>query len=89
MSDTPPPPAEPPPPTATAVDAGQARDAIENAAHGVFVAALLWYALHGEEEPGDQSLLRKSARRLARSLWWARPRLSAHKPPAAANAGSG
>ena len=85
MSDTPPPP-PPPPPAATAVDAGQARDAIENAAHAVFVAALLWYALHGDEEPGDQSLIRTSARRLARTLWWARPRLSARKPPAMAAA---
>jgi hypothetical protein len=84
MSDTPPPP--PPPPAATAVTAGQARDAIESAAHGVFIAALLWYALHGDEEPGDQSLFRKSARRLARTLWWARPRLSARKPPRTAAA---
>jgi hypothetical protein len=85
MSDTPTPPPEPPP-DATAVDAGQARDAVEQAAHGVFVAALLWYALHGDDEPGDQSLLRKSARRLARSLWWARPRFSARKPPRTAAA---
>ena len=83
MSDTPPPIEEPLPPAGTAadaVDAGQARDAIESAAHGVFVAALLWYALHGDDEPGDESLLRKSARRLARALWWARPRLSSTKP---------
>ena len=78
MSDTPPPARTAAHrPAATAIDAGQARDAVNHAAHAVFVAALLWYALHGEEEPGDQSLLRKSARRLARSLWWARPRLSA------------
>jgi len=85
MSDTStPPPEEPvPPPTTTAVDAGQARDAIEQAAYGVFVAALLWYALHGDEEPGDGSLLRQSANRVASTMWWARPRLSAHKPPRA------
>jgi hypothetical protein len=83
---------EPPPPTtttppvatvpaATAIDAGQARDGVENAAQAVFVAALLWYALHGEEEPGNTSLIAMSAHRLAVALWWARPRLSGSKPP--------
>ena len=76
-----PPQQPPPPPAATAVDAGQARDAIESAAHGVFVAALLWYALHGDEEPDHNSLLGKSARVLAHAMWRMRPRLSASKPP--------
>lgn len=79
MSDTP--PIEEPPVGADAIDAGQARDTVENAAHGVYVAALLWYALHGDDKPGEESLIRKSARRLARALWWARPRLSSTKPP--------
>ena len=88
MSDNPPPPPEPVPTgtEATAIDAGQARDSVEQAAHAVFVAALLWYALHGDDDPGDQSLLRKTARRLARVLWWARPRLSSTKPPATTTA---
>ena len=65
MSDTPP-PAEPCRRRARA-DRRRRRAGprhVENAAHAVFIAALLWYALHGDEEPADQSLLRKSARRL-------------------------
>jgi len=92
MSDTPTepqptaPPVEPVPPAATAIDAGQARDAIENSARAVFIAALLWYALHGEDEPGNTSLLAQSSHRLASTLWWARPRLSGSKPPKATSA---
>lgn len=85
MSDTP--PAQEPVPAggaATAVDAAQARDSIESAAKGVFVASLLWYALHGDEDPGDGSLLATSARRLASVMWKLRPRLSASPLPRAA-----
>jgi hypothetical protein len=87
MTDTAPPPEPPPAGTAsTAIDAGQARDSIESAARGVFVAALLWYALHGDDDPGAGSLLAKSSRRLARAMWWARPRLSSSKPPSVTHA---
>lgn len=89
MTDATTPPPEPAPAGtgATAVDAGQARDTIENTAHGVFVAALLWYALHGDDEPhGLTSLLGKSARRLAHVMWRLRPRLSASTPPKVAAA---
>jgi hypothetical protein len=86
MTDTPPPEAAPVGTGADAIDAGQARDRIENAAYALLTAALIWYALHGDEEPDEGSLVVKTARRLAHIMWLVRPRLSSSKPPKAAAA---
>jgi hypothetical protein len=88
MSDVPPeqppPPLPPPePPQAEAQDAAQARDQIEGAAKALFVAALIWIALHDgdDDEPGENSLIRKAARRLATSMLRHRQKQSASKVP--------
>lgn len=86
MSDLPPTSQPPEAPTGTAadaVDAGQARDSLESAARTVLLAALLWYAVHGDEDPDPGSLFFKAARRLAALAWRLRPRFSASTVPKA------
>jgi hypothetical protein len=72
----------PEPPQADAEAAAQARDQVEGAAKAVFVAALIWFALHGDDpEPGDNSLIVKAARRLASAMFRHRQKQSASKVP--------
>jgi hypothetical protein len=66
------PPAEPAPqepPAATAAEAAQARDAAESQARLVYIAALAWIALHGDENPDESSILYRTAKTLAMRLW--------------------
>ena len=75
------PPQQPPPETPTAAEAAQARDTIEEAARAVYTAALVWYVLHGEDEPDDDSQIMHAARLLANRLLRALRKQSATPPP--------
>lgn len=82
MSDVPPeqpPPQEPVPPP-DYEQAAQARDGAEQIARTVFIAALVYLALRDDDEPDDNSLIIKAARRLALSLLWGRKKSSPLAP---------
>jgi hypothetical protein len=80
VSDTPPeqpppeePPPPPPPPTAAGAEAAaeaaaQSRDTIEEAARILFASALLWVALHDDEQPNKDTAVRRAARSVASKL---------------------
>jgi hypothetical protein len=77
-----PPPQTPPPvtdPAAAAEAAAQARDQAEGLAKYVFAAALIWVALHGDDDPPESSLLVKAAKRLALRLLRSRNRQTPSK----------
>ena len=74
-----PPPSEPVPPP-DYEQAAQARDASEQIARTVFIAALIYLALHDDDEPDDNSQIAKAARRMALSLLRGRKRSSPQAP---------